>query len=505
MSNVKTAAIFAGINTQPDALDVDLVVVPVFTGDERDAALDGVDRASGGAWRHAVASGELRCRFAESLVIPVQDRSWKARRIAIVCAGERHELNADRARRVAATAGYLARQSAVASVAFVARPGFDAAVAADGLSAAEFDGGTYKSADKRPAAFPTRVEVTVPGGDAAAVAGLVARGRVIGESANFTRSLANEPGNVLTPREFAARVTAEASAVGLRVEVLDEKQMRELGMGLLLGVAQGSAEPPRLIVLRYDPPGATGPMLGLIGKGVTFDSGGISIKPADGMERMKDDMAGGAAVAGALRAIAVLGGKHRVIGVIPTVENMPGGRAIRPGDVIMGASGTSVEIINTDAEGRLILADALWFARKEGATHLVDVATLTGACMVALGRTVSGLFGNSDEWVDVVHRTSEQAGDRLWPMPIYEETADQLKSDIADLINSAGRAGGAITAAAFLSEFAGDGPWAHLDIAGTAWAEEKQPYQPKGATGVAVRTLIALGLSGGRPASAPRD
>jgi leucyl aminopeptidase len=184
---------------------------------------------------------------------------------------------------------------------------------------------------------------------------------------------------------------------------------------------------------------------------------------------------------------------------------MPGGRAIRPGDVIMGASGTSVEIINTDAEGRLILADALWFARKEGATHLVDVATLTGACMVALGRTVSGLFGNSDEWVDVVHRTSEQAGDRLWPMPIYEETADQLKSDIADLINSAGRAGGAITAAAFLSEFAGDGPWAHLDIAGTAWAEEKQPYQPKGATGVAVRTLIALGLSGGRPASAPRD
>jgi leucyl aminopeptidase len=302
---------------------------------------------------------------------------------------------------------------------------------------------------------------------------------------------------VLTPREFAARVVDVERAAGLEVEVLDETRLRELGMRLLLAVAQGSAEPPRLIVIRHDPPGApASPVFGFVGKGVTFDTGGISIKPADGMERMKDDMAGGAAVTAAMRAIALLGGKYRAIGLIPTVENMPGSRATRPGDVVVGASGTSVEIINTDAEGRLILADALWYARTLGATHLVDIATLTGAGMVALGRNVSGLFGAPDAWVETVRDTARAAGDRVWPLPIYEEAGEELQSEIADLINAAGRAGGAVTAAAFLRAFAGDGPWAHLDIAGTAWAESKQPYQPKGATGVAVRTLVALALTG---------
>jgi leucyl aminopeptidase len=367
------------------------------------------------------------------------------------------------------------------------------------LSAAEFDSGTYKSRDAARHPYPARIEIVAPGAEASRVAKDVEVGRIVGDAANFTRSLANEPGNVLTPREFAARVTAGATAVGLSVNVLDEDEMRGLGMRLLLGVAQGSAEPPRLIVIRHDPPGAPAtPVLGLVGKGVTFDSGGISIKPADGMERMTDDMAGGAAVAGAMRAIALLGGRHRVLGIIPTVENMPGGRATRPGDVIVGASGTTVEIINTDAEGRLILADALWYARQQGATHLVDVATLTGACMVALGRSVSGLFGNSDVWVNTVHAAASRAGDRLWPLPIYEEAREELRSEIADLVNSAGRPGGAITAAAFLREFANPTPWAHLDIAGTAWAETKQPYQPKGATGVAIRTLIELGMEAGR-------
>jgi leucyl aminopeptidase len=239
-------------------------------------------------------------------------------------------------------------------------------------------------------------------------------------------------------------------------------------------------------------------VLGLVGKGVTFDSGGISIKPADGMERMKDDMAGGAAVAAAMCALARLEAPFTVIGVIPTTENMPGGRATRPGDVIRGASGKTVEVINTDAEGRLILGDAIWYAQQLGATHLVDVATLTGACVVALGRTVSGLFGQPEAWVDTVRATAARAGDRVWPMPIYEEAKEQLRSEIADMINSAGRPGGAVTAAAFLREFAGDGPWVHLDIAGTAWAESKEPYQPKGATGVAVRVLTELGMTGGR-------
>jgi leucyl aminopeptidase len=269
-------------------------------------------------------------------------------------------------------------------------------------------------------------------------------------------------------------------------------------MRLLLGVGQGSAEPPRLIVIRHDPPGAPAtPVIGLVGKGITFDTGGISIKPADGMERMKDDMAGAAAVIGAMRALKLLGGPFRAIGIIPSAENMPGGRAMRPGDVIEGASGKTVEIINTDAEGRLVLGDALWYARQQGATHIVDVATLTGACMVALGRHLSGLFGSPASWVDTVQAAAARAGDRVWPMPIYEEAREELASEIADLINSAGRAGGAVTAAAFLREFAGEGAWAHLDIAGTAWAETKTPHQPKGATGVAVRLLIEIGMTGG--------
>jgi leucyl aminopeptidase len=333
----------------------------------------------------------------------------------------------------------------------------------------------------------------------------VRRGRIIGRAANFARELSNEPGNVLTPREFAARVEAAHVAAGLSVEVLDEERIRQLHMGLLLGVAQGSAEPPRVIVTRYEPPAAPKtPVLGLVGKGVTFDSGGISIKPAEGMDRMKDDMSGGAAVAAAVRALAELGAPCRVIGIIPTTENMPGGKATRPGDVLTGASGKTVEVINTDAEGRLILGDALWYARKLGATHLVDVATLTGACMVALGRTVSGLFGQPREWVSTVESAAQRAGDRVWHMPIYEEASEQLRSEIADMVNSAGRYGGAVTAAAFLREFAGDAPWAHLDIAGPAWAETKEPYQPKGPTGVAVRALIELGmtLGGTNPGSA---
>jgi leucyl aminopeptidase len=240
-------------------------------------------------------------------------------------------------------------------------------------------------------------------------------------------------------------------------------------------------------------------VLALVGKGVTFDSGGISIKPAAGMERMKDDMSGGAAVAAAMVALAELRAPIRVIGIIPTVENMPGGRSMRPGDVVVGASGTSVEIVNTDAEGRLILADALWYARHLGATHVVDVATLTGACIIALGHTVAGLFGTPQAWVETVRTAAGRAGDRVWPLPIYEEARDQLKSEIADLVNAAGRPGGAITAAAFLREFAGGSNWAHLDIAGTAWAESRKPYQSKGATGAAVRTLVELGMRGEFP------
>jgi leucyl aminopeptidase len=252
------------------------------------------------------------------------------------------------------------------------------------------------------------------------------------------------------------------------------------------------------MVFRYEPPGApVGPVLGLVGKGITFDTGGISIKPADGMERMKDDMAGGAAVACAMRAIALLKAPIRVIGVVPTTENMPGGRAIKPGDVLTSASGKTVEVINTDAEGRLVLGDGLWYARQLGATHLVDIATLTGACIVALGKITSGIFGAPMPWVEQVRRVADRAGDRVWPLPLFDEYRDQLKSDIADIMNTGGRPASSITAAMFLKEFAGGLPWVHLDIAGTAWAEEARPYLPKGPSGVGVRTLAELAFTSG--------
>jgi len=250
-----------------------------------------------------------------------------------------------------------------------------------------------------------------------------------------------------------------------------------------------------VIVLRYEPKqAAKGIVLGLVGKGITFDTGGISIKPSDNMDKMKDDMSGGAAVLCAMVAMSRLHAPVRCVGVIPATENMPGGRAMKPGDILTSAEGKTVEVLNTDAEGRLILGDALWYARKQGATHLVDVATLTGAYVVALGRTTSGLFGRPASWVEHVRRASERAGDRSWPMPVFDDYKDLLKSEIADFTNTGGRAGGAISAALFIKEFTGGLPWVHMDIAGTAWAEEAKPYLPKGATGVGVRTLAELAL-----------
>ncbi len=490
---------FVGTSSQPESIDVDILFIPVFEEDDRLDDLPGVDAATGGDLGRARESGEFRGKLYESFITRVRGGSYRAVRLGLIGAGRRAEADAERLRRLAAACGYTARLRSMKSAGWVVRAGLDplktAQWGADGMSAAEFDSGAYKS-ERDAGSFPERVVIVSPSAESEALARAVHQGRTIGDSANQARALANEPGNVLTPREFAVRVVAMSTSVGLSVDVLEEGRIRELKMGLLLGVAQGSAEPPRLVVIRHDPPGAPEtPVLGFIGKGVTFDTGGVSIKPAEGMERMKDDMAGGAAVAAAMRALALLKAPRRVIGVIPMVENMVGGRAIRPGDVLTGASGTTVEIINTDAEGRLILADALWYAQQLGATHLVDVATLTGACIVALGRTASGLFGAPDSWTETVRAAGNAAGDRLWPLPLYDEYREQLKSEIADVINSAGRWAGAITAAMFLREFVDDRPWAHLDIAGTAWAEERRAYQPKGATGVAVRTLTELGLA----------
>jgi leucyl aminopeptidase len=493
------------------SVDSDLIIVPWFEK-ETVGHLTALDEATGRELSRALSASEFTGKLFDVFVTPVTDRAWKARRVAFCGAGPAAEFGTGQARRVATASALAARQRRAARVAYFMRFGlpdvsgdFDltgfAQAIAEGLTLAEFVTSSYKTGEPElaPPAQLTIVMAELRDTSPESlprVESAIARGRLLGECSNLARELANEPGNNLPPREFALRAAQLASDGGVAVDVLDEQQIEALGMGLLLGVARGSSEPPRLIVFRHDPPGSSGgPVLGLVGKGVTFDSGGISLKPADGMERMKDDMAGGAAVACAMRAIARLNAPVKVVGVVPSTENMPGGRAIRPGDILRSAEGKTVEVINTDAEGRLVLGDGMWYARQLGATHLVDVATLTGAIVVALGKAASGLFGTPDAWVEQVRRAADRAGDRVWRMPLFDEYRDQLKSEIADFINSGGRPGGACTAAMFLKEFAGGLPWAHIDIAGTAWAEEARPYQPKGPSGVAVRTLVELAFT----------
>jgi leucyl aminopeptidase len=508
MPSVTAAPSISCTDAPLSLVDVDLLIVPWFE-DDGPEEVSGLDQATGREVSRALTTKEFAARPFDQFITPIVDRGWNPRRVVLVGAGNVANFGPWLARQIAAAGALAGRQRRAGRIGFALRPGLPAAsgdfdiggfaqAIAEGLTLADFDAGSYKTTDAAAGPRPEYM-IAIPAVPDTSpesrprVDGAVARGRLLGDCSNLARGLANEPSNALTPDEFATRSASIASEAGVAVEILDEKQIEKLGMGLLLGVARGSDQPPRLAVFRHDPPGAPAwPVLGLVGKGVTFDTGGISIKPAEGMERMKDDMAGGAAVACAMRAIALLGAPIRVVGVVPATENMPSGRAIKPGDVLRSAEGKTVEVINTDAEGRLILGDGLWYARKLGATHLVDVATLTGAIVVALGKFTSGIFGTPDAWVEQVRRVADRAGDRLWPMPLFDEYKDQLKSEIADFTNTGGRPAGSITAAIFLKEFSGGLPWAHLDIAGTAWAEDARPYLPKGPSGVAVRTLAEL-------------
>jgi leucyl aminopeptidase len=490
--------VFALTSRPTGDIDVELLVVPIFEDDDLADQPD-LRQATGGEFARAQERGQFHGKLYEVLISPAAASGWKAATAVLVGAGTRADLTADRLRRIAIVGGLAARQRRATRMAILHRPGNGVAAdhavqaIAEGACFANFDGGSFKTdTDNRSwlAAVVLRVDESTPELEQAMV-----RGSLSGEYTNQARSMANAPGNQLSPRVFAERARVLAESAGLAVEILDEARIGALNMGLLLGVARGSHEPPRMVVLKYEPADAMpGMVLGLVGKGITFDTGGISIKPADSMEKMKDDMAGGAAVVCAMAALARLRAPIRCVGVIPMTENMPGGNALKPGDVLTSAEGKTVEVINTDAEGRLVLGDGLWYARQLGATHLVDLATLTGACVVALGRTTSGLFGTPTAWVERVRLATDRAGDRAWPMPVFDDYREQLKSDIADFTNTGGRAGGAITAALFVKEFTGGLPWVHMDIAGTAWADDPKPYQPKGATGVGVRTLIELGL-----------
>ena len=315
-------------------------------------------------------------------------------------------------------------------------------------------------------------------------------GQIVADAVCLGRNLVNEPGNYMTPALLGEEAEQLAAEVGLQVRILEEREMVELGMGALLGVAQGSNEPAKLIVLEHNAGRDDLDTYVLVGKGITFDSGGISLKPSQGMQDMKYDMSGAAATVGIMRAVALLDLPLHVVGLVPATENLPGGRAYKPGDVLQSMSGQTIEVISTDAEGRLILADTLTYAQRFQPKAVVDMATLTGGCIVALGHVASGLLGTDAELLADLKVASEETGEKVWVLPLFDEYAEQIKSEVADVKNSGGRAASTITGGMFLSKFATGYAWAHLDIAGTAWAEKAVGYRLKGATGVGVRLLV---------------
>jgi leucyl aminopeptidase len=438
-----------------------------------------------------LASGELAGKPFE-LNLLHKPAGLKAKRLLLISGGAAKKFTSYDLRRVAGAAVRSLKSRGIRSFAFIAPPSIpaDEAVRAivEGALVGNFDPDYYRS-DRKDQKIDALTIVT--SGDKAALEQSASEAQIIGDSQNFTRDLVNEPSNRMTPTILADRAKKMCKEVGLPCEVYGADKIKELKMGAFWGVAQGSDEPPALIVMKYEPSGAPDtPVLGLVGKGITFDTGGISIKPADGMEKMKYDMAGGATMIGAMRAIALLKPKVKVIGIVCATENMPSGKAQKPGDVQIAMSGKSIEIINTDAEGRLVLADGLFYARQLGCTHLVDAATLTGAVVVALGYANAGIFANDDAMYERFHKANDEAGEKMWRLPLDDEYKDNIKSSIADIVNSGGRWGGAINAAMFLKEFAEDTPWIHLDIAGTAWMEDQKPWIAKGPSGIALRSLV---------------
>ncbi|HSB72807.1 MAG TPA: leucyl aminopeptidase [Candidatus Methylomirabilis sp.] len=482
----------------------DALVVNLFEGGKVPAGTTkAIDVALGGAVRRLIRANEATGRWCEQTLIHTLGR-LPAERVLVVGLGKPEEFTLDRARMVSADAARCLRKIGARRIGSVLHgagaAGFNAARAAQALVEGSLLG-LYRFARYRPRAEGENAReiesLTLVERDRAklrAIAEAIRRGRIVAEATNAARDLVNEPGNTLTPTELARRAREMIRGTGVRCRVLGPQELRRLRCGALLGVARGSQEPPRLIVLDYAGARRRQPHLGLVGKGITFDSGGISIKPAEHMESMKGDMAGAAAVIAATTAIARLKLPIRLTTVVPATENLPSGSAMKPGDILRAMSGKTIEVINTDAEGRLVLADALHYARGRQVTHLVDAATLTGACVVGLGTLNSGAFTNNQALLDKVLAAGRGAGERIWPMPMDPEYGELIKSEVAEIKNTGGRKGGAITGAKFLEHFVGDTPWVHLDIAGTFETDKEKGYQPKGATGVMVRTFVNLAV-----------
>jgi len=481
-------------------IECDLLAFPIFEDDAPGARVfQALDRTTGGLAASVTATGEFKPELHRTCLLH-RPSGLRARSLLLAGAGKRKELSLARLRDLAGTAIRKARSASCRQVSFFVPRGCPLPeafrVSAEGAFYANFEPDAYKTRDKKTKDVEALILLGGIAADAAAAAKAVRRGTVIGNATNFARTLVNEPGNVLTPARFAERAVAAAPAAGLDVEVIDRETLEKMGMNTLLAVSRGSDEPPKLLILRIAKqkgrPKKNAPLYAFVGKGVTFDSGGISLKPGEKMEEMKADMAGAAAVLGALLALAELGATERVIGLIPLVENLPSGKATRPGDVVKSYLGKTVEIINTDAEGRLTLADALAYARTLGANRLIDIATLTGACVIALGSVNAGMMGTDQKLMDLMRRNCGTTGEKLWQLPIDREYRKLLDSDIADMKNVGPRYGGASIAAKFLQEFVEETPWVHLDIAGMDLENEGRPFAAKGATGFGVRTLVQL-------------
>jgi leucyl aminopeptidase len=478
----------------------DLLAYPIFEDEAADfSSLESLDRITRGAVKSALNSQEFKPELFQTCKIG-RPAGLKARNLLLVGTGKKSKFEPARLREIAGVAVRVARSSACKTVAFLCRgvpsAGLASRLASEGAFYANYESDIYKTRDKEQkdiANFRPIFEQKAPQAD---VREGIRRGIIAGDATNFARTLANEPSNILTPTQFAERALKMGAQAGLSVRVMERDEMEKLGMHTLLAVSRGSDEPPKLIVLQSgqerDKRKKSSPRFAFVGKGVTFDSGGISIKPSDKMEEMKADMAGGAAVLGAMVALSQIRPRLSIIGLIPAVENLPSGKATKPGDVVKSYLGKTVEIINTDAEGRLILADALAYARTLGANHIIDIATLTGACVVALGHVNGGMLGTDQKTMDRLRSNCKITGEGLWQLPLDDAYRKAIRSEIADMKNVGDRWAGAITAAKFLQEFVEDTPWVHLDIAGMDLDTDGRPFACKGATGFGVRTLVQL-------------
>ena len=472
-------------------IEAGAIIVNFFEGmPQLDGDIATIDRALDGVISRLISQGEIKGKLNEITIIHSLGKlpaTW----VVIVGLGEQQKLSRDKVRGAMAETCRFLRQKGVDDVATVAQGVGVAGISPESAAQAVTEGAllgvySFRRHMTKEAEHGEIKQLTIVGGDGANLSSLEwggDKGRVLAEATNLARDMVNEPANYMTPSHMAEMAAKLAENYGLELSVLEREQMQELGMGGLLGVAQGSRQPPKFIVLHYRGSASSEIDMALVGKGITFDSGGISIKPSEGMAEMKGDMAGGAAVMTAIGALAQLKPKVNVVAIIPATENLPSENALKPGDVLTAMNGKTIEIISTDAEGRLILADALGYAQKLGAKSVVDVATLTGACRVALGDICSGAFGNNQELVDRVIAAGAEAGELIWQMPMYDEYKEQIKSDVADIKNVGGRYGGAITAAQFLAEFTGDTPWVHLDIAGTSMTDKEKNYLLKGLPG----------------------